>query len=184
MKKLIGTLVVFSVLFLIGCQENSITDPFVTESANKTQFSDPTYHQGVIILEGMLTDPRPIMNSYFVISGQIEYEHTLEYFDPIPNAPQYCIYLNLSIDAELTYFCTVCSPATSETHEGSISGETEAVIYDSGSNSYLLEKSFQVQGRDDRMKFVCRFLVTSDSIELDAMWLELENASSVNNVSY
>ncbi len=183
MKNLLLTLVAFSILLLIGCQENSITDPFVTESVNKNQLSDSAYHQGVIILESTLNDPRPIGNSYFVINGQIEYEHTLEYFDPIPPAPQYSISLHLSISAELTYLCTVCSPPTVETLAGYISSETDDVIYDSGNGVYLLEKSFQVQGREDGMNLICRFLVTTASIELDAMWLVLPNNNTTNNLS-
>ena len=184
MKKFFLTTVAFSVLLLIGCQENSITDPIQDVGQQDLQKNDdPLVHQGTITLTDMLTDPYPVMNSYFIVNGQIDYEHTLEYFDPIPPAPQYSISVHLSISAELTYLCTVCSSPTVETLAGYISSETDDVIYDSGNGIYLLEKSFQAQGREDGMNLICRFLVTTASIELDAMWLVLPNNNTTNNLS-
>ena len=179
MKKLFLTLVTFSLLFVIGCQENSITDPITVEPTNKVQQTDPS-NQGTITLERMLTDPYPVMNSYFIINGAIEYEHTLVYLDPIPPNPQYVVSLNLSVTADLTYFCTVCEPQTSDVSVGTISNESNDEISISiwEDEIFSLEKSFPIQGREDGMVLVCNFLVTTNSVELNEMWLVLPEDNS------
>jgi len=90
MKKLFLTIVTFSILFVIGCQENSITDPISVEPTNKVQQTDPS-HKGTITLERMLTDPYPIMNSFYIVNGEIQYRHTVQLLDPIPPIPQYVV---------------------------------------------------------------------------------------------
>ena len=174
MKKLFLTFVTFSILFVIGCQENSITDPITNEPTNKVQQPDPS-HQGTITLESMLRDPYPVMNSYFIINGEIEYQHTLVYLDPIPPNPQYVVTLNLSVTADLTYFCTVYPPPDEDTIAGSISNESNDEISISiwEDEIFLLEKSFPIQGREDGMVLACSFTVTANGVALNEMWLEL-----------
>ena len=183
MKKLFLTLVTFSILFVIGCQENSITDPVTVEPTNKVQPDQS--HQGTITLERMLRDPYPVMNSYFVINGAIEYEHRLVYLDPIPPNPQYVVSLNFSVTADFTYFCTVCSPPTEETSAGSISNESNDEIFISvwEDEIFLLEKSFPIQGREDGMVLKCTFHVTTIGVGLEEMWLELPDGNSNYNAS-
>ena len=176
MKKLFLTLVTFSILFVIGCQENSITDPITVEPTNKVQ-PDPS-HQGTITLERMLRDPYPVMNSYFIINGAIEYEHKLVYLDPIPPNPQYVVSLNFSVTADFTYFCTVCPPQYEDNLAGFISIDTNDDVYVSEDGIYLLEKSFPIQGREDGMVLICRFLVTADGVGLNEMWLALADGNS------
>jgi hypothetical protein len=173
MKNLILTLVAFSVLLLMSCQENSITDPIQNTELQKTDA--PSVTTGTILLEGMLQDPHPVMNSYYFINGEIQYEHTLQYLDPIPPNPQYTVSLNLSVAANLTYFCTVCTPEFDEVSAGTVSDETSDNFYVSEEGIYLLEKTFVIQGRDDGMALVCRFMITTDGVGLNAMWLELSN---------
>jgi len=180
MKKSFLTTVVFSVLVITGCQENSITDPITVEPTNKVQHSDQS-NQGTIILEGMLTDPHPVMNSYYIVSGEIQYQHSLVSLDPIPPSPQYVIALDLSVTAEFKNFCTVCEPQSSEFSDGTISLETNDNIYVSDDGISLLEKTFPIQGREDGMVLVCRFLVTTDGLGLNEMWLELPDVISVEN---
>jgi len=51
MKNLIISLAAASVLFVIGCQENSITDPIANESSHKVQVeTTDTYLRGTILL--------------------------------------------------------------------------------------------------------------------------------------
>ena len=74
MKNLLLTLVAFSVLLLIGCQENSITDP--TPYADLQKTDDPLIHRGIIELDGILEVPgQP--NSFLEINGQVGYVHEL-----------------------------------------------------------------------------------------------------------
>ena len=101
MKKLLISFVIFSALFIIGCQENSITDPVSTEAVNKNQTKGGTITSGVIPLEGVLVITGGFQ-SYYSLEGQINYTHELVPLDPIPPAPQYYINLNLSVRANLT----------------------------------------------------------------------------------
>ena len=169
MKKLLISLVVFSVLFVIGCQDNSITDPVSTESINKDQTTGENFTSGVIPLEGILVVPGGFQ-TYYDIQGQINYTHELVLLDPAPPAPQYYINLDLSVKALLT----------DEGHNSfRISSQSEDIIYDSGDRTYILQKSFPVLGRNDGMVLVCRFLVTTDGIELSSMWLTLQDNNAV-----
>ena len=163
MKKLLFSLIVFSALLVIGCHEDSITDPASTESVNKDQNSNP-YQHGFILLEGVLNDPHPVGNSFYVIDGQIEYEHRV-----ISNN---YVSLHLVTNANFQYLCTVCSPPNSEELVGLISNDSEDYFLISRSFR-ILEKTFTIQGREDGMILKCRFLVTTGGIELSAMWLAL-----------
>lgn len=180
MKKLFLTIVTFSILFVIGCQENSITDPITVEPTNKVQQTDPS-HKGTITLERMLTDPYPAMNSYYIVNGEIQYQHTVQLLDPIPPNPQYVVSLNLSVTAGLTYLCTVCGDNNDEGFDGYIETETDDTFLLPENGIFYLVKTFSIQGRDDDMVLKCRFLVTMDSVELNEMWLELPETNVVNN---
>ncbi|OGU64265.1 MAG: hypothetical protein A2W30_02350 [Ignavibacteria bacterium RBG_16_36_9] len=170
MKNLLLTLSVFSVLLLIGCQENSITDPILTESVQKVQTTGENLISGSIPLEGLLVIHGGFQ-TYYSISGQIDYTHELVLLDPAPPAPQYYIDLNLSVIATLT----------DEGHNAfRISSQSEDNIYVSEDGIYILEKSFPVLGRNDGMVLVCRFLVTTDGIGLNSMWLDFTNDISNN----
>jgi len=175
MKKLFLAIVTFSVLFVIGCQENSITDPISVEPTNKVQQTDPS-HKGTITLERMLTDPYPVMNSYFIINGVIEYEHTLVIREPVP--PQLDVILNFSISAGLTYLCTVCGENNEETTAGFISSQSSDTVTLTENNSYILEKSYLIQGREDGMVIMFRFLVTTEDISLTEVFLVLPEIES------
>ena len=173
MKQLLISLVVFTVLFVIGCQENSITDPVLIESINKTQTTSPNVIRGSIPLEGILV-VHGGFQTYYDIEGQINYTHEFFLLDPVPPAPQYYINLNLSVRATLT----------DEGHNAfRISSRSEDIVYDSGDRTYILQKSFPVLGRNDGMVLVCRFLITTDSIELTAKWLAFNDDHGINNVS-
>ena len=168
MKNLLLTLVTFSVLLLIGCQENSITDP--NQGAELQKTDDPSATTGTIPLEGLLMIPGGFQ-TYFSIEGQINYTHELVLLDPAPPAPQYYIDLNLTVRAVLT-------------DEGyntfTISSASEDNIYVSEDGIYILEKSFPVLDRNDGLTLVCRFLVTTDGIGLNAKWLAFNDDQGIN----
>ena len=130
MKKFFLTTVVFSVLVIIGCQENSITDPISTESITKSQTTVSNITTGLIPLEGLLVLPG-WFQTYFTIEWQINYSQELVPLDPAPPAPQFYIALNLSISAALT---------DEAQNKFSISSESQDVIYVSEDGIYLLEK--------------------------------------------
>ena len=112
--------------------------------------------------------------TYYDIEGQINYSHELFPLDPAPPAPQYYIDLTLSVRAALT---------DGGNNAFRISSQSEDTIYDSGDRTYILQKSFPVLGRNDGMVLICRFLVTTDGIELTAKWLAFNDDHGINNVS-
>lgn len=184
MKNVLFSIIALMILFVTGCKENSITNPI--QDVNLQKNIDPSVQTGTIKLERMLRDPYPVMNSHYKINGEIQYRITVQTFDPIPPNPQYLISLNLLVSANFTNFCTVCEPLTSEDYAGTISIETNDYILDSGASKSQLEKTFKIHGREDEMVLKCRFLVTTDSVVLDAMWLSLEspiNAVDENSVA-
>ena len=179
MKKLLFSLVV-AVLFVIGCQENSITDPVSSETVNKEQVgTSDTYLHDLISLGGALNDPYPIGNSFYLIYGQIEYELRTVYIDPmLPTAQRYAS-LYFTTNADLQYFCTVCSPSPEDELTGFIADVSEDYVPLGGNFVSLLEKTFTIQGREDGMVLKCRFLVTIGGMELSAMWLALQGDNVV-----
>ena len=163
MKKLFISFVIFSALFIIGCQENSITNPVPDMELNKPNESQIL--QGTIKLEGILLDRSVPFTNYLSISGCIEYVHEILFVDPIPPAVQYYVSISLSASAILE---------DSNSPKGNslvIIQETRDVFYVSIEDIYLLEKAFPIQGRTDGMVLMCRFLVTTDGIGLSEMWL-------------
>ena len=163
MKNLFLTIVVFSVLLFIGCQENSITDSGSTE-ANKGQALGKTNTVQYIPLEDQLQDPIDLTN-YVTITGMIAYEHELVFHDPIPPAPQYHISVNLSVQA-------VISDGDQPVEiEGLVNGTSQDIFYVSEEGIYILERYYEVTGMTDGMVLFCRFLVTTDGLGLNSMWL-------------
>lgn len=179
MKNLIISLAVASVLFVIGCQENSITDPIADKYSNKVQAETPdTYIKGTILLEGVLSDPYLVGNSFYRINGEIEFEQRFVNAEPNNRFSKRYAALYFTTNASLRYFCTVCSPAEEDKIAGFISEVSEDYVPLGGNYVSLLEKTFSIQGREDGMVFKCRFLVTASGMELSAMWLALPD----NNV--
>jgi hypothetical protein len=183
MKTIILTLTALSLAFFIGCQENSITDPTVNEPVNKDQAAaTDKYFQGTIPLEGLLADPYPVINTFYRITGQIEYRFSIYIADPIPPAPQRYLSVRFETNADLQYVCTVCPPSFEDQLAGFIAEVSEDFIPLSGNQASLIEKTFSIQGREDGMVLKVKFLVTDDRIELNAMWLALPNTKEVATI--
>lgn len=87
MIKLLFSLIVFAVLFIIGCQGNSITDTAAIEATNKSQNLDRITSGDTIHLEGILVH-HDCFNSCYSIEGSINYTHKLILFDTKPPSPQ------------------------------------------------------------------------------------------------
>ena len=171
MKNLFLTIVVSSVLLLIGCQENSIVEPI--QDAGLQKDDNPLSQIGIFELEGNLEVPGS-SQSYYVVEGQINYTHELVILDPQPPAPQYYVSLGLNVNAELR------DPFSPEDPTWTITGNTEDMIYVSEEGMYVLEKSFPVQGREDGLILVCRFLVTTDGVGFSGMWLSVHSDIKLN----
>ena len=168
MKKLIFSTTIFLILFTVGCQENSITDP-VQQELQKTdpsilsilnQTTGENFTSGVIPLEGLLV-LRSGFQTYYEIQGQINYTHELILLDPMPPSPQYYIDLNLSVIANLT----------DGNNRLNISSESNDNIYLSKEGTYILQKVFEVVGNNNQLSLICKFLVTTNGIGLSEMFL-------------
>jgi hypothetical protein len=180
MKNLFVYIVVATVLFVLGCQENSIIDPVAQGLIEKVRPGTPnTYIHDFIRLDGALNDPYPIGNSFYLINGQIEYEQRTVYVDPMLPTSQRNASLNLTTDADFKYLCTVCPPSEEDDLVGFISDVSEELVPIGGNYVSLLEKTYTIQGREDGMALKVRFLVTSGGVELSAMWLALSNENVV-----
>ena len=173
MKNLFLTIAFFSVLFLVGCQENSITDPTSPESVNKDIYQGSNVTSGTIPLEGLLVVPG-MGQTYYSIEGLINYTHELVMKDPIPPTEQYNVQLNLSVSAYLN------NESTRERNTLSISSQSEDVFYVSEEGIYILEKSFIVLGSNDGLALVCRFLVTTEGVSLNSKWLVVNAENELN----
>jgi hypothetical protein len=172
MKHSFVALIVFPTLFIIGCQENPVTEPV---SGTQPKTSEASINKGTIVLEGVLANPRPVMNSYYTIQGEIRYQHKLTFFDPIPPNPQYMVSLELSGFATFTYFCTDCVPLSEDRLEGSILFNTSDDIYLPDDGFQLFIKTFRISGREDDMLLICSFTVTTSGITLNEMQLEVND---------
>jgi hypothetical protein len=177
MKKLFLSFIVFSFLLIIGCQENSITDPLSSQSPNKVQINSGTVSQGSIILQGTL-EVQGSYNLSYTIDGSVDYTHELIFVDPIPPAQQYYVKMNLTTNA-------IISAANDLTGNKSntVSSESEDDFYVSPEGIYLLEKTFYLQGSFEGMVLVLKFLVTTDGIGLNSMHLAFIDKYTTNKTS-
>jgi hypothetical protein len=174
MKNLIFAFAVSSALFIISCQESSLTDPVSVESANKVQIQEETIIDGNFPLSGVLVDPANRVYSHFMIEGGINYTHEKVFLDPIPSAPQYYISLKFSVNALLT------GPEDSPNYNSwKISSNSEDLVYVSEEGILLIEKSYPVLGRSDGLTLVCRYLVTTEGVGLNHLWLEVGNNQGI-----
>lgn len=178
MKKLFLSLVVFSILFVIGCQENTITDPLSTESSGTQGITNVTAIKNitqdvpdVIRFENVLESPIPSPvndpRECFIVAGTIEVDHKVWQLDPIPPSPQYRVSVGLCIDAEMN--CT----AGLDRNRWYIDCDTENTLYFSDDTAITLTKYYTVRGRSDRMQLVVDYEVSIDGVSLKNMELRL-----------
>ncbi|HEY6436133.1 MAG TPA: hypothetical protein VIY47_06060 [Ignavibacteriaceae bacterium] len=176
MKNLIVSLSAALVVLIIGCQENSITEPVLNEPAEKVQVETPeNYFRGIITLESVLRDPYSIGNSFYLISGQIEYNLRKINMDSNLSALQQNISIHLDVKADLQNFCTVCPAIEVDNLSGFISEISDSVAPVAGNTASLFERNFTIQGREDGMVLKTRFSISKDEVKLNAMWLALPN---------
>jgi len=186
MKNLFLFFIAISILFVIGCQENTITDPLSTETPGTQGVTNETVdknvprdyqdHPNIIKFQKKLESPfTTFYNHTFEVRGAITFEHNVIYLNP--PGPLYRATVYLSIDAELK-----------ETWLGgsarwTITGETKDVIYLFGNHSVILVKYFKVEKRSDGMGLACRFGIDKDGVALIDLWLTSPDGDSINNVA-
>jgi len=189
MKNLFLSLVVFSILFVIGCQENTITDPLSTESSGiqnvangtavKNIIQDNKNVPTIIRFENELPSPYPVntLIECFIVAGTIEVKHQVWQLDPAPLNPQYRVNVKLHMDAEVN--CTKGPYIT----PWLIKGDTEDTFYFlEAEKKVTFTKYYKVLGRSDRMQLVCKYGVTLEGVSLIDMKLRLPKIYSAQIV--
>ncbi len=180
MKNLFILLIIFS-FFMIGCQENSITDPVTNDDANKILFGDPEeILQGVIQLDRVLNDPYPIGNSFYKIIGQLNYTFRKIDLnsDALSEKPHNI--LHLQIDADMHYICTVCQPSPEDNLAGYLSEEDDSYVEFVENTTFILHKTYCICGREDKMELHLQLTVSEKEVELNKMWLALPNEDAIH----
>jgi hypothetical protein len=170
MKKLFISLIIVSVIIVIGCSENAITDP-TNESVTKVNPGSDIH--GIIPIENLLNDPYPVGNSFYKIIGQIEYRITDKNLDQKLSATSRDISINLDLNADLQHFCTVCQPLVRDDLSGYISEISDFTVRINQNTVMTLEKRFSIQGNQNGMLLNVRLSVSNNKIELITMWLSL-----------
>jgi hypothetical protein len=168
MKKLLFSFVFFSVLLLVGCQENSITDPISTETIRKDSPQNDDGSKGTINLDGVILDPSQGLNSLLVLGGTVTYEQHIV-SPPLP--PEYNISVHLLENAQLS------DPVTQQTWN--LSGNSYYTVAVNMNGEYVLEDHCIISDRTDGLTLVCRYIVTTNNVSLSNRWLELINGTSL-----
>jgi hypothetical protein len=156
MKKLFLTTVVFSVLVIIGCQENSITEPVGT--LEKT--GDPVNRE-IIQMNFVINDP---LAGSVELVGEVYYTHELASSDQLSNL--FLVSVSLDLNAQLFDMLGGTHP------EWSSSGKSEDSMYISEEGIYILQKAYSITNRDD-VVLIVQYLVTTEGVGIPNCWLEL-----------
>jgi hypothetical protein len=156
MKKLLLTAVVFSVLFIIGCQENSITDPVGTlEKRSNTDTRE------IIQMNFMIDDP---LAGKVELVGEVYYTHELANSDH--RSSQFLVSVSLELNVQLFDMLGGTHP------EWSSSGKSEDSMYISEEGIYILQKAYSITNRND-VVLIVQYLVTTEGVGIPNCWLEI-----------
>lgn len=168
MKTIIFSFIFLLTLLLIGCQENSITDPNQV-SAKKSNIPDHIV-TGTIPLDGNLRTPFHEINSFISIDGTIDYQLKFSYNNSLLATSQSSVSLQLAVNADLTNYCTVCTPP--ETRAGSVSTRVIKFINRDKRETRSVIGTYQIKDRRDGLVLKVNLLVSADEVRLGSMWLE------------
>jgi hypothetical protein len=160
--------------FIMGCQDDSITNPIATTASESPQLLKPQPEK-TVVLNAILREPGNFFNSFVEVAGHVGYTATVVPLDPIPPNSQYAVRLNLTADVLLR-------PHNSNGPVWNISGSSDewAAIPESG--TAFLTKRYRIEGRSDGMFLSMKFRITLTSVELNSMWLELPRVSAAANL--
>ncbi len=184
MKHVASSLAILVAAFIVGCQDNTLTDPTSNMQSSDGRLSgsvsgDIIAPTNTLALNAVLHVPGNVYNSFVQISGTVTYQATVIPLDPIPPNPQYAVRLNLTANAEVRPnepSVTVMSPVWY------VSGTSDDWVPIPESGAAFLTKRSQIDGRSDGMLLNLRFRITLASVELSSMWLELPRVSPAANI--
>ena len=173
MKKIFLALVISTVLFLMGCENNSLTDPNSADTVGKNELSNGKTTRGSIPLDRILVVPG-LGNDYYQIKGNINYTHELIKQDPSLTPERYDVKLDISVNAQLTDIYS----SDPKNNSWTISSDSKDLVYVSREGIYVLYRSYPVIGRNDKLQLVCTFIVTTDGVGLDNVELKVPQNTS------
>jgi hypothetical protein len=195
MKKLFFSFVFFLAILLVGCQENSVTNPVSPDEAQKANTQGISSTTGEISLDGILKYPGPV-NTYYSLKGSISYNLQMIPGKYVPagqnvirsaektstNSPNsidepYYIKLTLYIEATIDNF------DRAKVSESYISSKSVSYLYQSVDGYYKVEKLYAIEGSLENLSLMCRFHVTANSIKLDGRWLLFKPGTTGNFVT-
>ena len=156
MKKLFLTTVAFSVLLLIGCQENSITEPVGTLKKTGNSVSREIIHINFVLED-------PIAGSSELI-GEVLYTHELLNSDQLSS--QFLVSVSIDFNSQLYDMLGMMHP------DWSSSGKSEDSMYISEEGIYIIQKAYRITNRDD-VVLVVQYLVTTEGVGVPNCWLEI-----------
>jgi len=185
MKKILLTLVAISVLFVLGCQESTITDPLSTElpetqgvtnvTADKNLPQDYKDYPDVIVFQRVLNLGNS-PNTYFIVGGTIEANHNIQNLDADPLNGESRVTVGLAIDA-------VMKGMECGSKCGFIKEKTKNTVYLAKGETTPLVKYYKVKGRKDGMLLACEFKVTLDGVAQQGLWITFPRVHSADNVA-
>ena len=167
MKKVLFSSVILSFLLLIGCQDNSITNPVSSQPLNKSNINQAEIAQRIIPLDYKLMDP---------VRGDIEYRLSgnIDYSDELikPGPSETVLEKDVKLDNSVMAYLTIISPSDIKVKTWKISSESDDLVKFISDNRVVLVKSYPVKGMKDITDLVCTFVVSTKGEELKSVNLE------------
>jgi hypothetical protein len=156
MKKFFITLVTITIFFVLGCQENPVTEPLKSFNKRGNESVEET-----INLCCALADPA---GGNCQLNGQVRSVHQI-----LQNSTEedglYLVSLSLNMNSEL---CRLDGPATTR---WKIEGQSQDEFYVSEEGIYILDKIYEIENRMD-IVLVVQYLVTTEGIGIPNLWLQ------------
>ena len=147
---------------MVGCQDNSITDPATTATRTDGRLSrnvpgNIILPVNVIPLHGVMTGGSGL-NSLIEINGHVNYTTTIIPRDPVPPNPQYAVSVTLSLDASLC-------PFGLESPLWGVNGvSSDEVALEETDGPVILEKTYAIPGWSAGSSLHIRFRVAPNSV--------------------
>ncbi len=186
MKNLLFFFIAISVLFVIGCQENTITDPLSTEfsetqgvtnvTAHKNQPPDYKDYPDIIKFQRVLNLPKS-PNTYFVVGGTVEVNYQIQSPDADLLNGVYSVTVGLKMNAQM-------KEMENPKDLWYIKGNTQNTVYLARGEAISIVKYYKIKERCDGMLLACKYETTLNGVDLQGMWITFSKERSANCVAH
>jgi hypothetical protein len=166
MKNLIMILAAFSLVLIMGCQENLINEPAGTIPFQKDNF----VVENAIKICCEIQDPKSGMCN---LSGCVNYVHQVLNWTQNPKG-LYKVLLRLQMDSKL------CDKLGMVHLEWRAEGKSDDILYVSEEGILLLEKCYSITNRSDVVLLV-QYLVTTNGVGISGISLAPLEQKFLNN---